>query len=84
MLSGITHATQHDLIHDDDHYHEFGHYEETYEYNCLLADVSNDETKSAGILPPAFLTDAPHLPRATTPHQTFAQAQYARGPPLTL
>lgn len=78
MLSGVAHAMQHELAHDADHF------EEIYEHNCLQADIGGDETKSARLLPPALLTDAPHLPRATAPHQTFAQAHYARGPPLTL
>ena len=83
MLSGIAHAMQHDLTHVDDH-ETGGHYEEYYEHSCLQADIGGDETKSFGILPPAFLTDAPHLPRTIAPHQTFAQTQYARGPPSTL
>lgn len=83
MLSGIAHAMQHDLAHVDDH-DAGGHYEEYYEHNCLQADIGGDEVKSARLLPPALLTDAPHLPRATAPHQTFAQTEYARGPPLTL
>lgn len=83
MLSGVAHALQHDFFHDSDH-DTGGHYEEYYEHSCLQADISSGETKSFDILPPAFLTDAPHLPRTIAPHQTFAQAQYARGPPLTL
>lgn len=83
MLSGIAHAMQHDILHDDDH-DAGGHYQEIYEHSCLQADIGSDETKSPGILPPALITDAPHLPRTTAPHQTFAQAHFARGPPPTL
>lgn len=82
MLSGVAHAMQHEMAHDDGHV-ESGHFEEFYEHSCVQADVSSDTSHATGILPPAFLTDAPHMPRARAPHQTFTQAQFARGPPAT-
>lgn len=82
MLFGFIHAVQHELAHDDEHYGK--HVEESYEHDCLQADVNGAQAVSAAILPPAFLTNAPHLPRACAPHQARLIIYPARGPPLLL
>lgn len=82
MLFGFAHVMQHDLAHDAEHYGE--HVEKFYEHDCLQADISGAQAVSAAILPPAFLTNAPHLPRTSAPHQARLIIYPARGPPLLL
>lgn len=75
MLAGTAHAVQHDMAHFD---------EAHIAHECLQADVSVDLTAPQAVLPPLFLTLAPHLPRNAAPHQAALYIYPARGPPLTL
>lgn len=74
MLTGTAHALQHDVLHEAP----------TYEHSCLQADVSGGALPVKALLPPVFITDAPHLPRTIVPHQARTQTRFARGPPHTL
>lgn len=75
MLSGVAHAVQHDIVHHD---------EAHITHECLQADVSVDLPAPQAVLPPLFLTLAPHLPRNAAPHQAARYIYPARGPPLSL
>ncbi len=78
MLSGTAHALQHDVQHD------ILHETTTYEHSCLQADASSGALLVDAMLPPVFVTDAPHLPRTAVPHQAHRQTRFARGPPHIL